>query len=575
MRVLVFLYSLLLFISCTKKDNTDVPPVVTPPSTNDIALITTSAVPGELVVAQANFRPAKDTATILVGGKQVMSMVIESNRVVFIMPELTAGTNALIQFQKIGVNKQLPIPVGNYTVITQPDVILNEAMQEQNEIVQNLAEYKNDPIIQFDQQYIQVIQYINQGIAAKYATLNADEKKQVAYVLRSNMRNADDYKMEPLNPLFYARTEAIIPDAEDQAWIRSGLVLALGAVGLTEMATGIAAVAAAIAVAPAPIFGILIGTGAAIAGAWLFLEGVEDVWKAYAEAKALIKMVSKTDQGIVAEATLELEKDVNRSVTFKGTFRTPVQSDASSSNALLKKIVSAIQKVKTAHAKMVEGYQIIKFFFLGNPPDVPADNLQLATQPFSKAIAMQGQKLILNNVSNPAISITYTREDAALIIKATSGTITQETPFSFNVVYTNPTTGSTITENISCLYKVQAPVYKLEYVSGSGQTYIGGGMPSPMIFRIKNITANNYVTNLSAANLSMSATASIGYQDAAFNNLAGYCGNPSPQCYGGYYYVAPNLPPNPPAPYTLNITVALKLNSVTVDSYPITQNITQ
>ena len=41
-------------------------------------------------------------------------------------------------------------------------------------------------------------------------------------------------------------------------------------------------------------------------------------------------------------------------------------------------------------------------------------------------------------------------------------------------------------------------VYQLEYITGNNQTYSGGGMPLPMVFKIKNITDNVYVTNLVA-----------------------------------------------------------------------------
>jgi CSLREA domain-containing protein len=112
--------------------------------------------------------------------------------------------------------------------------------------------------------------------------------------------------------------------------------------------------------------------------------------------------------------------------------------------------------------------------------------------------------------------------------------------------------------------------YKLEYLSGSGQTYRGGGMPNPMVFKIKNTTNGSYVNQtLAALGLSMVATASLGYQDAEFNNLNNYDGLGA-EAYGGYYYVPPNTGPA----YTLKVTVTLSLNGVPVDSYLITENIT-
>jgi len=112
--------------------------------------------------------------------------------------------------------------------------------------------------------------------------------------------------------------------------------------------------------------------------------------------------------------------------------------------------------------------------------------------------------------------------------------------------------------------------YKLEYVSGNNQTYRGGGMPRPMVFRIKNTVTNTYVTtsHLGELGLSLTATASTGYQDAEFNNLNNY-DSLGAEAYGGYYYVEVNSGPA----YTLKITVNLSLNGDIIDTYLINENI--
>ncbi|RKY90404.1 MAG: hypothetical protein DRQ01_09240 [Ignavibacteriae bacterium] len=111
-------------------------------------------------------------------------------------------------------------------------------------------------------------------------------------------------------------------------------------------------------------------------------------------------------------------------------------------------------------------------------------------------------------------------------------------------------------------------VFQLEYVSGNNQRYVGGGMPSPMVFKIKNLTSNEYVSGyLPNSDLSLIAIASVGFQDADFNDLNDYCGNGDDGCYGGYYYVQPVNG----SPYDLNITVRLRFKGELIDSYLITQ----
>jgi uncharacterized protein (TIGR02145 family) len=112
--------------------------------------------------------------------------------------------------------------------------------------------------------------------------------------------------------------------------------------------------------------------------------------------------------------------------------------------------------------------------------------------------------------------------------------------------------------------------YQLEYISGSNQTYYGGGMPFPMVFKIKDVADDVYITDLLGENLSIKATASRGYQDSEFNNISDYCGEGvNSDCFGGYYYVEPNYSPD----YVLTISVTLKKNDQEVSVYIITENI--
>lgn len=110
--------------------------------------------------------------------------------------------------------------------------------------------------------------------------------------------------------------------------------------------------------------------------------------------------------------------------------------------------------------------------------------------------------------------------------------------------------------------------YRLEYVEGDGQKYRGGGMPRPMVFKIFNTTDQLYVneTILRQENLSLKSTASIGFEDADFNNLGDRCGDGRMECYGGYYFIPPPGDGQPVRPFNLIVTVTLS-NSETKEVY--------
>ncbi|MEZ4963597.1 MAG: hypothetical protein R2791_00020 [Saprospiraceae bacterium] len=113
--------------------------------------------------------------------------------------------------------------------------------------------------------------------------------------------------------------------------------------------------------------------------------------------------------------------------------------------------------------------------------------------------------------------------------------------------------------------------YSLEYVSGAGQDYGGGGMPKPMVLKIKDKASGSYVTDLRGNGLTFEVTANTdGQYDGQFNNLNNYCKNGDKACYGGYYYVPSN---RGKSPYTLKVTVTLKKDGKAVDSYVVEENI--
>lgn len=117
--------------------------------------------------------------------------------------------------------------------------------------------------------------------------------------------------------------------------------------------------------------------------------------------------------------------------------------------------------------------------------------------------------------------------------------------------------------------------YRLEYVSGDGQIYSGGGMHNPMVFKIFNITDNIYVTSLTNEGLTIASTGNIGFEDGEFNNLEinNYCTTGGNECYGGYYYIPPTG--LPPTPFNLIVTVTLKYSNTgeVIERYIINQYI--
>lgn len=465
------LFAFFILGSCKKLDTPDPTPFPPAGNTKDIFLLTTSATPGELVLAQANFTLEKDTASITVGDKVVIAVKLDSNRIAFVMPLLPSSTSAIIRYDKMGLAKQLSISVSSYTPIAQPDVVYNQFIKELDETQQLFATYEIDTIISLDPKYRQMLQYVRQNFAIKYASFTTEQKTEVAYSLRFNMISDQDYKVDFENLLFFARPQADPGDAGDACKRVIGKILGRSGSAGIKMLRGGALGATGSVMITLGVDPFTKGAGVILAGAGvaLFVQGANEYIEAHAYDQMLNNMFSLRDLGFesqrITSAPIVLVKDVETPVIFKGTFRTIIQSDAASPNLLAKE--GFVVKTKLGELKAIaeKAYSQIKLFLLGNGSQLPATIPQFGTTSLSKMLVMQGAKLSISNVSNSAITVAYIKEEGSLKIKATSTTLTIQTPFTFDLTYSNSNTGTTITDKIDAVYKAFS--YKVGFLDGT------------------------------------------------------------------------------------------------------------
>ncbi|HET7899113.1 MAG TPA: hypothetical protein VFL47_15610, partial [Flavisolibacter sp.] len=325
-----------LFTSCQKSGEKETDPAPAP-TNRDISLLTTSAVPGELVLAQANFTPENDTATILVGTKTVVAVKVDSNRIAFVMPVLPANSTASIRYDKMGLTKQVSITINDYIPITQPDDVYNQLMTELDKTQQLFAGYENDTIIQLDAQYRQILDYVKQRFAVQYTSMTNAQRLEVAYGIRSNMINAQDFKVETQNVLFVARTQGDPGDPGDICRTVIGRILGTSGSAYIKMLRGgaLTATGAAMIALGDPITKAA-GVVTAGLGVALFIRGANEYIQAHSYDNVLNEMLGVRQAGLeslrTADNPIELLNNTETAVLFKGLFRTINQADAGSSN---------------------------------------------------------------------------------------------------------------------------------------------------------------------------------------------------------------------------------------------------
>lgn len=452
--LLMAVVACLLFITCKKEDSTNQPGTPNngnPNTTKNISILNTSAVPGEVVVAQANFELGQDSISVKVAGKTVIASPIDSNRIVFILPELASNSTASIQYQHKDFIKQLDLTVGSYASIAQPDAVINNFISRIDSVIQSYQGYENDLFTPLDPAYSRLMIYARDNFKQKISTISADEKKQVAYTIQAYPINAQESRMEKLNSLFFARTEATTSDPSDDFKQNSSSFLTKTMKAKLQVTAGMGIMLYALSAGP---FGVPIALG----GAYIFLDGVKKMADAQAASynKSLNSVVERTVGSDITNKvqadSFVLVNDIKKRASFKGAFRTLAQSDALSSAPAFKDFFQGKGIFDATYNSAVTAYEYFKRILGGSAPAYPAPLKQIRTTSATRKVTMMGAKLSLENISNAAISLTFQREDTTLLISATSTTISQPTQFSFDLVYNNTNTGTKVIDKINAVF---------------------------------------------------------------------------------------------------------------------------
>jgi hypothetical protein len=452
-KFMIVLATLLVVCSCKKNDG-EKPKDPEVPSNKNIELITTSAVPGELIIAKANFKLNTDTLSVFIGGKRVMAGVTDSSEIIFVLPALPQGT-ATIDYKNSGVAKSFSVSVGAYTPITQPDGILNTFNTRLDQIITEFDKYETNPNIKLPVEHGDLLSYLKQVQLTNFASLSAQEKLDLAYFMQANMPNVEEYKLDTLNTSFYARMQSGEASPSERILRAAGKYAASVSSAKFYLVIGIVLI-----VVPEPTF---ITKGMATA---YITKGLIDLDRAFGLIDEIVNLlgigIGVVETGRINDllgGELMLVKDINKEVTVKASHRTIIASDISSTNAFINGVFKTKADADQIYSKTLTAINKIKSWFGGNPPQMPTNTGNFNASSSLKVFPLLGRGITIDQISNSAINVTVVNNLLSIILKATSATITAETPFTFRVNYTDPYTGISFNKTVNAIYK---PVsYKL------------------------------------------------------------------------------------------------------------------
>jgi hypothetical protein len=483
------LLALTMLSACKKDDKID--DKEEEPSNNQTLTLTTgTAVPGQLVVAQANFDPiVSDTTKITVNGKKVTVYATDSNQVVFILPELPAG-KVTIDYTPVGVAKQLSLTVGSYTAITDPTQVLEDFTTAVNGVITAFEAHENSQAIHFNPAYGDVLKYMKETITENFTALSPAEQLQLAYFLKNNKPDPGEFQLDELNPLYYQRVEGIDTDPGERLW-----KVALGFRTSVTRTITFFAVGAGLAYLPSPdLLSKLLAFSSFVTGSVYLVDALAKV-EEIGSLKGLADQLTDFSSRLYTTEAQELVlfKDNVKTVSFQASYRNLIKTDKSSTVPIIADVFTAEGSLNKMYTDIVAGYSKITSWFKKLAPTFPGYNNPIKTTPSTITYPMAGNKLVLKNVSDTAIKLTYTAIDTALKIKVVSSSITGDKKFSFDVSYTDPKLGVTITKKIDAVYKNKAS--GVTVAGGLGYGGAANQLASPTGFAM-DAAGNFYISDL-------------------------------------------------------------------------------
>ncbi len=476
--------ALFFVAACSSSEEEPEPDAPNTPA-NSIELVTTSATPGQVVIAKASSKPKITGTTMLkVGGKDVQAIEADSNRVLFILPVLPPG-KTVVDYSGVGIDKQVELTIAAYSPITDPTAIANTFTAELGQIADRFQTYVSNPIIKLDPAYIAVLNRQKQILQENFPKLSAQEQMEMAYYLRGAMPNDADFILTPPNPANHRRSSVDPGEALFQTGIAFKDAVINSIIGLS--------VGVALVYTPDPTFFSKVLAAASLGGGLIYFSKAKALAAEVGSLKGVPESIlsdfsnqrlANTAATALRAGEIEFQQGKDKTLQLTGEFRNLVTSDRSSGSALIADIFSYIDKLQEQYNQIIALVNKVRSWFPGQNPDFPGYQNTIQAQAGMNQIALPLQKVSIKNISDASIRLTSTATATGFTQVAQRDAVgLQDKPFSFDIVYADNYTGKTLTKAISAIYKPAQP-HTVTITDGNNQQ-ASAGQALPKALKVK------------------------------------------------------------------------------------------
>jgi hypothetical protein len=439
---------IMIAVSSCKKEPEEVKPDTTANQTRTAILDTTDATPGDVVMINFSTPLTQQTYEIDLGDRKATLVRTSSNQGHILIPAIQVGP-ITFDLSSVGVKDKLTLEINNYTAITDPDPVFAQYKTSLTEAMAYVQELSQDTISPVSNENVQLMKNLESNFDAIFATLTTEEKIEAAYFISKMKFNKFDFSSIRNNP---AAPSALRMSAGD----RSNRISAIGGAFVASSTTTVAGIFICVAGmwAPEPtgltkVLGIA-GAATSTVAILVSMKLLDELGNEMGVQFSFANLLSSNSR--LAASDISLTNGVAKSFQIQSSYRRLMTADASSSSSFIKKIFASINEFNDAYNKFKDAINYAKSWFLAGPPVISPFTLPIETSIVSKTILTPAENLSITNVSNPAITVTYTKNANDVNIKATSTNIQVVTSFTFDIVYNDTDLGITNKKTINATY---------------------------------------------------------------------------------------------------------------------------
>lgn len=441
------LFSLIIF-SCRKETNI----VENQHEEIIFTLEKTSYFPFENIQIQHNSTKILENITINIGDSSYSAVSISDDRFLLVCPELLAGSYPL-SFSGNFIGK-IDILKNDFETNNPEELILNWC--------DSLTVYFN---ASDDKSYNQTAQDLTQFITETLKELNQNEKQQLAQLLfRQGLLKSESFKPFDFDvpDSFLFKTKGFDEDkwfASFSTQFTMNKVLCISSF----------AAAAVFFKVPLPIpHTKAAGVIAAAAGLYYLKKSLDEV----KQLGNVIAKVGELEMNNKKTQSIDLMNDMPTIINyFKATLNNLTPADeAKNIYPLFFKDLSELNRER---ANFLNAFEKVRSWFTGGITSIDPSPIQLDDILYNRKLVLVSDRYSITSVSNKNIVLNIIPSSQGLELTASSNSLTEDTEFSFDITYNQPTLNHSITKSIDAVLVLKPKKIKMEYVSGNWQAEIG------------------------------------------------------------------------------------------------------